>query len=100
MRLPLTRFPGLLSGTVLFKLVVLASPLVVAGCFGAFGFRIVETRFANARIFFQIWDSRDGTIAWERMQETLFAKDRITEEPITFRMAIEQTARDLIARLP
>lgn len=68
--------------------------------FGALGLRIVETRFANVRLFFQIWDSRDGTIAWEGMQEMLFARDRVSEEPITFRMAIEHTARDLISKLP
>ena len=29
--------------------------------FGALGFRIVETRFADIRLFLQIWDSEDGT---------------------------------------
>jgi hypothetical protein len=68
--------------------------------FGAFGLRIVETRFASVRIFLQIWDSHDGTIAWEGMQEMLYAKDAITEEPVTLHMAFERTARDLISKLP
>lgn len=68
--------------------------------FGAFGFRIVETQYASVRLFFQIWDSHEGTIAWEGMQETQYARDTITEEPVTLRTMIELTARDLVGRLP
>jgi hypothetical protein len=68
--------------------------------FGAFGFRIIETSFASIRIFMQIWDSTDGTIAWEGMQEMHYARDRITDKPVTLHTAAEYTARDLIARLP
>jgi hypothetical protein len=68
--------------------------------FGAFGFRIIETRYASVRLLFQIWDSQEGTIAWEGMQEMFYATDRFTEKPVTIRMAIEHTAEDLIARLP
>jgi hypothetical protein len=68
--------------------------------FGAFGLRIVETRFASVRVFFQIWDSSDGTIAWEGMQEMHYSRERLTEEPVTLQMALERTARDLIAWLP
>lgn len=68
-------------------------------CF-AFGLRIVETSFASIRIFFQIWDSAEGTIAWEGMQEMQYARDRISDKPVTLRVAAERTARDIIARLP
>lgn len=68
--------------------------------FGAFGFRILETRLANVRVFFQVWDSRDGTIAWEGMQEMVYSWERITEEPVTIQMALERTAHDLISRIP
>jgi hypothetical protein len=68
--------------------------------FGAFGFRIVETRFASVRLFFQIWDTRDGTIAWEGMQEMIYAEDKVAEQPVTLQTVIDRTARDLIARLP
>jgi len=68
--------------------------------FGILGLRIIETRFASVRIFFQIWDSRDGTIAWEGMQEILYARDRINEQPVTFRTAVEHAAEELMARLP
>ncbi len=68
--------------------------------FGAFGFRIIETRFANVRLFLQIWDSDDGTIAWEGMQELFYASDRVREQPITLRVAAEKTAQDLLGKLP
>jgi hypothetical protein len=68
--------------------------------FGAFGFRIIETRYANVRLFFQIWDSRDGTIVWEGMQELFYARDRFTEEPVTLQTVIGHTSKNLVDRLP
>lgn len=68
--------------------------------FGALGFRIVETRFANIRLFFQVWDSEDGTIAWEGMQETNYAHDTVSENAVTLRTVMEHTAQNLVARLP
>lgn len=68
--------------------------------FGAFGLRIVETRYANVRLFLQIWDSRDGTIAWEGVQEMLFSREAITEKPITLQVAVERAAKNLVKILP
>jgi hypothetical protein len=68
--------------------------------FGVLGIRIVETKYAHIRLFLQVWDSRDSTIAWEGMQEMRHAHDTLTEEPIMQRTVLERTARDLIARLP
>ena len=68
--------------------------------FGILGLRIVMTKYAGIRLFFQIWDSRDGSIAWEGTQETQYSWDTTKEEPVTFRIVIERTATDLIARLP
>jgi hypothetical protein len=68
--------------------------------FGVLGIRIVETKYAHIRLFLQVWDSRDSTIAWEGMQEMRHAHDTITEKPIMQRTVLERTARDLIARLP
>ncbi len=68
--------------------------------FGVLGLRIVETRFANIRLFLQIWDSEDGTIAWEGMQETHYSHDTVTEKAVTLRTVVEYTAGNLIARLP
>jgi hypothetical protein len=68
--------------------------------FGVLGIRIIETKYAHIRLFLQVWDSRDSTIAWEGMQEMRHAHDTMTEEPIMQRTVLERTARDLIARLP
>jgi hypothetical protein len=68
--------------------------------FGVFGLRIVETKFAHVRLFLQIWDSTDGSIAWEGMQEMRISQETITEEPVMQRVVLERTARDIVARLP
>ena len=68
--------------------------------FGILGLRVVETQFAHVRLFFQIWDSSDGTIAWEGTQEMRISKETMTEEPVMLRTVFERTAHDLIATLP
>jgi hypothetical protein len=68
--------------------------------FGAFGFRIVETKTASVRLFFQIWDSREGTVAWEATQELHYSYDTVTESQLTLPKAAELAAQELIARLP
>jgi hypothetical protein len=60
----------------------------------------VETQFAHVRLFFQIWDSTDGSIAWEGMQEMRISQESMTEEPVMQRTVLERTAHDLIAKLP
>jgi hypothetical protein len=70
------------------------------GRLGVLGLRLVETQYADVRLFFQIWDSRDGSIAWEAMQELRIARESTTEEPLMLRKLLEQSARDLIAKLP
>ena len=68
--------------------------------FGMLGFRIVETRFANVRLYVQIWDSRDGTVAWEALQEMLYSEERVSEEPVTLTTAITKIATNIVAKLP
>ena len=68
--------------------------------FGLLGLRLVETQYADVRVFLQIWDSRDGTIAWEAMQELRIAQDTTSEQPVMLRKLLERSARDLVARLP
>lgn len=68
--------------------------------FGTLGLRVVETQFAHLRLFFQIWDSTDGTIAWEGTQELRISLESVTEEPVMLRTVLERAAHDLIARLP
>ncbi len=67
---------------------------------GAMGFRIVETRYARVRLFFQIWDSQDGSIAWEGMEEIVYSHERLSEEPVTFQRAADRAAQHLTRRLP
>jgi hypothetical protein len=68
--------------------------------FGLLGLRLVETQYADVRLFMQVWDSRDGTIAWEAMQELRISLDTTTERPVMLRKLLERSAQDLIARLP
>ena len=70
------------------------------GRFGFLGLRVVETQYADARLYFTVWDSRDGTIAWEAMQELRIARESTSEEPLMLRTVLEHSARELIARLP
>ena len=68
--------------------------------FGTFGLRIVQTRTARVRIFLQIWDSRDGSIAWEGIEEIAYSHERISEEPVTFQKVVDRAAQLLIGRIP
>jgi hypothetical protein len=106
------RDTGLLSGDVLKQIGVATGARYLAQLklqgfgqgakerFGALGLRIVETQYAHVRLFFQIWDSTDGSIAWEGMQEMRISQESMTEEPVMLRTVIERTAHDLIAKLP
>jgi hypothetical protein len=68
--------------------------------FGVFGLRIVQTQYGHVRLFLQIWDSSDGSIAWEGMQEMRISQETVTEEPVMQHTVLEQTARDIVAKLP
>jgi hypothetical protein len=70
------------------------------GRFSVLGLRLLETKRANARLFFQIWDSVSGKIVWEGVQEMNYAYDTAKEEPVTFRSVIEASALRLIESLP
>lgn len=64
------------------------------------GLSLLQTHYANLRVFLQVWDSRDGSIAWEGLDEVTLAIDSGRERPIGFRDIAVQAAKDLIARLP
>jgi hypothetical protein len=70
------------------------------GRFSAFGVRLLQTKEANIRVFLQIWDSVDGSIAWEGTEEVTYAWESGTAEPVTFRVIVEETAQNLIGLLP
>jgi len=70
------------------------------GRFGVFGLSLLNTQYAYMRVFFQVWDSRDGTIVWEGIDEVTLAVDTGKELPMGFQMVAEQAAKNLVARLP
>jgi len=70
------------------------------GRFSLFGVRLVDTRSANIRLFFQVWDSVDGSVAWEGNEEVSIAYDSALERPVTFEQVAEQASESIVARLP
>jgi hypothetical protein len=71
-----------------------------SGRFGMFGVRLVKTQEANIRLFFQIWNSEQGTIVWEGTEELNYAWDTVREKPVSFQLVVEEIARNLISKLP
>jgi len=70
------------------------------GRFGILGLSVFNTQYANVRVFFQIWDSSDGSIVWEGINEVSYAEDTGEERVITFRAVVGTAAGDLIGRMP
>jgi hypothetical protein len=70
------------------------------GRFSVLGLRLIQTKEANIRMFVQIWDSVDGSIAWEGTEEVTYAWDSGSAEPVTFRIIVEETAENLVSLLP
>jgi hypothetical protein len=68
--------------------------------FGVFGVRLLQTKLATIRLFFQVWDARSGTVAWEGVQEVTRAYDTGSEQPITFRTVVDEAATNLVKQLP
>jgi hypothetical protein len=68
--------------------------------FGLLGLRLVETQYADLRLFLQVWDSAEGRIAWEAMQELRISVDTTSEQPVMLRKLLERSAHDLVAKLP
>lgn len=70
------------------------------GRFGVMGLRLLETKRANLRVFFQLWDSQTGTIVWEGYEEMDFAYDTYSERSVTFHDIATAMARQMFAKLP
>ena len=71
-----------------------------AGRWSMLGFRLVETKRARMRLFFQIWDSTTGRIVWESLHELSVANDTYTERAVTFRDVARRAANDVADLLP
>jgi hypothetical protein len=64
------------------------------------GLRVLSTKIARLRLFFQIWDASDGSIAWEGLDELEYAEDTAAERTVTLQKAVNKAANDLINLLP
>ena len=70
------------------------------GRFSFLGLRVAQTKEANIRLFFQIWNSETGAIVWEGTEEVNYAWDTTKEKPVTFQLIVEEIARNLVNKLP
>ena len=68
--------------------------------FGIAGLRLLNTKLANLRLSWQIWDSETGVICWEGSDEINYAYDTGRERPVNFAFVAEQAAANLIADFP
>lgn len=70
------------------------------GRFSVLGYRLFQTKHADIRMFIQIWDTSDGSIAWEGVEELILAEETSSEKVINFTTVVEASARNLIKLLP
>ena len=69
------------------------------GRFGMLGWRMIQTKHADVRLFLQVWDSVNGAIVWEGTEELNYSDDTSTEKPVTFQLVVEEVARNLVQKL-
>jgi hypothetical protein len=67
---------------------------------GPIGIRMVETKTTTLRLYLQIWDGENGSVAWEGAEELTTAHESLQEDAISFKTAVEESAIELLARLP
>ncbi len=70
------------------------------GRFGMLGLRVLETKTSTIRLFLQIWDSKDGSVAWEGAQESTVSHESMAEEYVSLKSIVQESARDLVTHLP
>ena len=68
--------------------------------FSMLGLRVLETKTSTIRQFLQIWDSQDGSVAWEGAQESTVSHESLAEEYVSMKSIVQESARDLVAHLP
>jgi len=68
--------------------------------FGILGLHVVDTKKSSIRLSLQIWNSEDGSIAWEGAHELYRARETVRAKPIPFREIVEASARKLVAEIP
>jgi len=70
------------------------------GRLGILGLSLLNTQYAYMRVFFQVWDSRNGAIVWEGISEVTLAMDTGKELPMSFQSVAGEAAKSLVKRLP
>ncbi len=66
----------------------------------SFGVRLIETKYSQMRLFFQIWDSLNGAIVWEGSAEINYSYDTFSDNTISFRTVVQLTTIELIKKIP
>jgi hypothetical protein len=64
-----------------------------------FGLRVIETRKADLRLVFQIWNTMEGTIAWEIVEELSYAQDTFLSGSVPLRTVLAEVFENLVSRL-
>jgi hypothetical protein len=67
--------------------------------FQFFGLRLIETKKADLRLVFQIWNTTDGTIAWEIVEELSYAQDTLLSGSVPLRTVLEEVLENLVTHL-
>ena len=67
---------------------------------GIFGLRVLQTKEAHVRLSLQIWDSADGSVAWEGAQEFHMASETASESAVSFKSVVQEAAARLVAEIP
>ena len=67
---------------------------------GIFGLRVLQTKEANIRLTFQIWNSADGSVAWQGAQEIQMASETAAESAVSFWSVVQAAAEKLATKIP
>jgi len=67
--------------------------------FQIFGMRILETKKADLRLVLQIWNTSDGSIAWEIVEELSYAQDTAYSGTVALRTVLEEVLENAISHL-
>jgi hypothetical protein len=70
------------------------------GRLSVFGLRVISTKKATIRLFFQIWDAPNGSIVWEGVDELLYSEDTPLENAVTLKKVLERASTHLVDKLP
>jgi hypothetical protein len=67
--------------------------------FEVLGMRIIETKKADLRLVLQIWNTSEGSIAWETVEELSYAQDTVFSGSVALRTVLEEVLENALAHL-